>query len=344
MMIRFKCANCAHRLKAREQFVGRLVRCTRCGTDMRVPPAEQSLVHRSIRRVGEAESEPGAVKLTFVCVGCGKSLGPEARIGGRWAKCPTCAKIVDIPTEVLASISSQALPTARPARSQESSSEIEVPGEAEGDAPTLRKVPGVADGFLDRFLPPHHEALPELKEYDVPELKLAEGEEDYAQPAVEGHYGFRLALKVERRRLYVAVIALFILYAGANGFGAWRRIQAAGQLAYTGEVPLWMESLTPRPPQLTPKGEIVRVGHRVPPAWVAAMGVALGILAVLQLVGVWMLWTRRDPAARWVFLVGIAAILIELLDLSVTGTGFMSIFKPVWWGVSILAVCGVVSK
>jgi DNA-directed RNA polymerase subunit RPC12/RpoP len=339
MMIRFKCTKCSHRLKAREQYAGRRVRCTRCRTTMRVPAPSEAAAHRVIRRAPESAEELPAIRIRFLCLACGKPVGAESRIGGRWAKCPHCGKIVDVPSEILAAVAEEPVPTGAPSEPHITPAAAPAPAAVQ---PTPARE---SDEFLAQFLPPHYEVLPELDDFGVPELKAPEDEtEDYVQPVAEGGYGFRLVLHPRKRPLYILIALLLLLYAGLNGWRGVRRFQAAGQLA-AGDAPAWLQSLTPPPPRLAAQQAEAAEGRpRIPPLWAAFMGLAIVLLGFGQIVGAWLLLQQLDVAARWVFIVAIVGILIEFLDLSITGTGFMTVFKPAFWAVGVLSIIGVVSR
>lgn len=330
-MIRFRCKKCTHRLKARDNYVGRKVQCPRCGHQMHVPAKAVMARRRVIRRVALQGSPAPAEPVRFPCRHCGVTLGPEAHIGGRWAKCTACGKIVDLPTgeqgEVRVTVTS-APAVSRPAASSGASPAVS----AEGDA------------LLDRFLPPHHEVLPDLMKFDIPDLAVPENEPDYAQPMAEGGYAMELVLKPDRRSLYLVVALMLVVYAAANVYGGIRRWQAGSQIGETGKIPAWMESLTPLPPQLTPQGRIVQVTETRPAAWVTLLGLLFFLMAGLQVTGAWMLVRKHAWAAKWVFFVSIAVFIVEMLDLSVTGTGYVTAFKPIAWAVNVVAIAAVISR
>jgi len=342
-MIRFLCSKCGHRLKTKNKFANRRVRCSRCGHRMRVPPPEQGLpptgklehVEERMARAGKAEMPPGK----FSCPECGETVGLAARIGGRWARCTECGRIVDIPPEILAADrhvdesadrdSARSLKGAAAKKRGRRTTEVETePKEPERDFAPL--------------LPPHHEKLDELPDYGIKELQLSRSDKDFDRPDVMA--GARLSLELDRRDrpLYVFVSVILILYAISSLVGGVGRLYAFKRVRLEKALPSWMQPIPAAAIARVP-ADLADSGDNTVAAWYLLSGILFPVLAVAVLLAAAALYQTRPYASKLVFWVAMLAIVLEVIDLFITGSGLCNSFKPFALVTSVIAVCAMLS-
>lgn len=299
-MFRFSCEKCGHRLKADEKFVGRTVKCPRCANRMKIPEKDSRLAEAAQAAPAQPKAPPEtpapAVKSEptpepkvtpeaapkpqelppgyFACPKCGKPLGLNAKIGGRWARCAACGKIADIPEQFLESQAGEKSParaavtvTVReespaPAKEEAQEKAAPRPAAAGSSTPRLAQPPvkpqartSVSDVAMARFLPPHYDTLAELPDHGLQEFRETvevngetQSNDEYAPPVLEGGYGFQLMLSPHKRSFHVFVGLLLVVYGIVNFWEGITRLKAVQRLR-AGQTPAWMvESLTPAPP------------------------------------------------------------------------------------------------
>ncbi len=84
-MIGFRCPNCAHRVGAPDEYIGKKVKCPKCGGPILVPQQSQ-------------ESLPNSADLIkFRCSNCAKKLGVPIDYAGRQVRCTKCGQPCSVP-------------------------------------------------------------------------------------------------------------------------------------------------------------------------------------------------------------------------------------------------------
>jgi len=138
-MIKFKCANCGHRIGVPNKYASKKVRCPNCKTPLRVPePARHP------------KTQPGNI-IKFRCPNCNQKIGVTADHAGKKVRCAKCKdplRVPDAPARPPTTDETAVLKAGREQHPEPQSAQPELQGmdellAAEADQPSLELLPPI---------------------------------------------------------------------------------------------------------------------------------------------------------------------------------------------------------